>query len=460
MPFNHDPEGTRLPIKLDSTSNGEFEPVPLGPLHKAAIKLAHTNASEAAKKLGLSRRNFLTSAMGSASTLLAFNNAYAKAGLTGGFYDLNKESFLDQEIASAELLNKEFVFDVQGHFVGQNGLGRVGLGDSDKFIKDIFMDSDTDMMVLSFIPSRRNNELLTMNEATATQSIVEKMEGSHRLLLHGRVNPNQPGDLESMDELVERWGISAFKTYTQWGPNGEGFFLHDAQGTRLIERARKTGVKNICIHKGLPFSRKSYNHSLSLDVGIVAKRYPDVNFLIYHSGFITRQKEGPYDPNRKQGVDSLIKSVLDNNIPKGGNVYAELGSTWRYLSRDPDMAAHTIGKLLKYIGEDNILYGSDCIWYGSPQDQIQTFRKFQISKEFQEKYGYPDITDAIRAKIFGLNAARVYGIQMEEITRRASKDKIHKEREAYLENPDPHYLTYGPKTRREFISFRKLHGAP
>ena len=74
------------------------------------------------------------------------------------------------------------------------------------------------------------------------------MEGTHRLLIHGRVNPNQQGDLEGMDELAERWGVSAWKCYTQWGPDGRGFFLHDEEtGLRMIEKARALGVKNICV---------------------------------------------------------------------------------------------------------------------------------------------------------------------------------------------------------------------
>jgi hypothetical protein len=78
-----DPEGTRLPIKLDSTSNGEYLPVPLAPANVAANRLAHEFASRNANRLGISRRKFLISSCGAASTLLAFNQAH---GITGGFY--------------------------------------------------------------------------------------------------------------------------------------------------------------------------------------------------------------------------------------------------------------------------------------------------------------------------------------------------------------------------------------
>ncbi len=453
-----DPDGRRLPIKLDATSNGEFVPVPLDAAGRAANRLAQRWASENAGRRGLDRRRFMVSACGAASTLLAFNAANAAAGRVGGYFELDRIAAVDPDAALEQLGRAEFVFDVQGHFVGQHGLGRTALGGADQFIKDIFLDSDTDMMVLSFIPSRRERELLSIAEADQTRRIVEKMEGTHRLLLHGRANPNQPGDLEGMDELAERWGVVAWKCYTQWGPDGRGFFLHQDLGLRMIEKARSLGVRNICVHKGLPFGRRSYEHSLASDIGIVARMFPDVNFLVYHSGFIAGQREGAYDPKRGEGVEELIRSVEENGVPRNGNVYAELGSTWRFAMRDPDSAAHIVGKLVKHIGESNVLYGSDCIWYGSPQDQIQAFRSFQISERFQQKYGYPRMTPKLRAQIFGLNAARPYGIDVAEVLRRARRDAIARRRAEYRERPDPHFLTFGPKTRRQFLANLKARG--
>jgi hypothetical protein len=322
----------------------------------------------------------------------------------------------------------------------------------DEFIKDVFLDSDTDMMVLSFVPSAPDAEPLTIQAADAVRQIVDRMEGTHRLLLHGRVNPNQPEDLESMDELKERWGVSAWKTYTQFGPSGKGYFLSDDIGTQFIEKARKLGVKVVCVHKGLPFGKQSYEHSKCSDIGIVAKRFPDVNFLVYHSGFVTTVPERAYEGRGAgDGIDTLIRSLIDNGVEPNSNVYAELGSTWRFLMRDPEAAAHALGKLLKYCGENNVLWGTDSIWYGSPQDQIQAFRAFQIAPELRAKYGYPEITPKLRAKVFGLNAAKVYSISTDEIKKYTGRDRIAREKLAYLEHPEPHFLTYGPKTRREFL---------
>jgi hypothetical protein len=69
-----------------------------------------------------------------------------------------------------------------------------------------------------------------------------------------------------------------------------------------------------------------------------------------------------------------------------------------------------LGKLMKYVGEDNVVWGTDSIWYGSPQEQITAFLQFQISEAFQTQYGYPALTMERKRKILGLNAARIYGI--------------------------------------------------
>ncbi len=98
--------------------------------------------------------------------------------------------------------------------------------------------------------------------------------------------------------------------------------------------------------------------------------------------------------------------MRDAGIGPGGNVYAELGSTWRNRDARPDEAAHVLGKLLVAVGPDNILWGTDSIWYGSPQDQIEAFRAFEITPEYQERFGYPALTADVKAQILGLNAAR------------------------------------------------------
>ncbi len=480
MSEDFDPEGKRLPIKLDATSNGEFAPIPLSLPVMEANRLARERVGEAAKRLGLSRRAFLKSVCGSAATLLAINEAFAGFKKTGGFYDLPREAALDEALAEATVGGDEFIFDIQGHHVNPKGKWRrwdnhwmytlrffpqsscgedaIECFSAEHFIREVFLDSDTDMAVLSAVPAAPEDNPLSTEEAAATRAAVEAMEGRHRLLIHGLVHPNLKGQIEAMAVQKEKFGVAAWKTYTQWGPEGVGYWLDDPEfGIPFIERARELGIKIICIHKGLPLFRLKPEYGTCRDIGPVAKRYPDVAFIVYHSGYEPAKPEGPYDPaNPRSGVDILIKSLQDHGIPPNANVYAELGSTWRLVMKDPDQAAHLLGKLLKHVGESNVLWGTDSIWYGSPQDQIQAFRTFQIAERLQDQYGYPELTAGLRAKVFGLNAAKPYGISPEEIQQRNAKDRVSQVKQAYRENPEPSFATHGPRNWREFLALKRM----
>jgi len=495
MRFRHDPDGCRLPIKVDTTTNGEFAPRPLERSSRAANALASDRAGANAKRAGVSRRSFLTSTCGAASTLLAFNEAHAAAGKTGGFFDIPLAAALEPAAADTALTGREFIFDIQGHHVNPldrwrapsmitaTGLkfmpqskcdyldpdgewGHVKCFTGQAFAKEMFLDSDTDMAVLTFTPTTYEDMPLTDDEAAATRELVEAMDGNHRLLVHGRVVPNIDGDISRMAELHEQWNVSAWKTYTQASVDGsEGWWLDDEEyGAPLIQKARDTGVNVICIHKGLPLptpfmTRDNRLYGGCRDVGKAAKANPDIDFIIYHSGYDIKDKDGPFAPgDHRIGVDSLIQSLIENDIPPNSNVYAELGTTWRYLMRDPQEAAHVMGKLLKYVGEDRVVWGTDSIWYGSPQDQIQAFRTFQIAPEFREQYGYPEITPELRARIFGLNASKPYRLSTDEVQEYLGGDMVARERENYRNEPDPTFLTYGPRTRREFLDFLRLKG--
>lgn len=487
--FHHDPDGQRLPIKLDNASNGEFSPLPLSKRCVVANQQALEDADTAARKLGQDRRSFLVGACGAASTLLSLNAVNAAAGKTGSFFDIPKEARFERAAAQAAVGGDEFIFDVHGHYINPHGAWRNAVPEGarpffgfpkvqacrtadmegldyleclsgEQFVQDVFVDSDTDMMVLTFVPSRPDQEPLKIEEAEVTKQLLNRNATNSRLLVHGRVNPNQAGDLDSMDELAERWKVSAWKTYTQWGPEGVGFWLDDEDtGLPFLEKARALGVKNIAVHKGIPFGPQSYEHSRSDDIGRVAKAFPDLNFLVYHSGFVPGQSEtGFAEGAGKDGVDALVQSLIDNGIAPNSNVYADLGSTWRMWMQDPDSAAHGMGKLLKYVGEDRVVWGTDSIWYGSPQDQIQAFRAFQISEALRDQFGYPEITPELRAKVFGLNGAKPYGIDVPGALAAQASDPLAKSRLANSGAKDPHFLTFGPKSRREFLALRRAEG--
>ena len=475
-------DGPRLPIKLDSTSNGEYAPVPLAAAARHARSLAAAALEANARRVGASRRSYLVSLLGAAASLAAFNRAFAAAGKTGGAYALPDEAPFELAAAAEALAGDEFIFDVQLHHVNPQGAWRQRAGpnpfgsnmpaarackladpieclSSGALLKDVFLDSDTAMGVLSHVPGGADTNPLDFEAAGATRDAARALDGTERLLLHGRCMPTLAGELDGMEAQAARFKPAAFKTYTQFGPpdGPAGFFLDDDRhGRAFIDKARALAVRNIAVHKGLPFGPRGYEFSTARDIGPAARRHPDMTFLIYHAGFDPRVKEGAYDPNARAGVDMLVRSMLDAGRPD--NVYAELGSTWRYVMRDPDQAAHVLGKLLKTFGEDRVLWGTDSLWYGSPQDQIQAFRAFQIGAELQEKHGYPALTPALKRKVFGLNAARVYALDAGALRGRLSKDGVHKRKSEYLNDPRPSFATYGPRNRAEFLALRRLQG--
>jgi predicted TIM-barrel fold metal-dependent hydrolase len=467
-----------LPIKLGPTSNGEYSPIASTPrldwVHRESIRRADASA----RRLGLSRREFLRSSAGAATVLLTLNEVTG----CGGSYQVPKSAAEDTALADDALGGDEFIFDVQTHhvsvarewwksnepnlsaFLETTPQAKCGSSfyldcfNQDHYLKEVFLDSDTDMAVVSALWGTPEMNAILPEEAVKTRERFEKMEGSPRLLLHGVVwgkaqSPAQSA--EHMRRLVEVHKVQAFKLYPVWSPDGEGYRMDDPQtGLRLLEQGMQAGLSLFAIHKGLPVSERAFTSAI--DIGAAAKAFPGAKLLIYHSGFTPERTEGPYDPTADNGVDALIRGLKDNGIGPDGNVYAELGSVWRETLKNPDQAAHVLGKLLVHLGPDRILWGTDAIWYGSPQDQIQAFRAFQISPEFQERFGYPALTDEIKRKIFGLNAARVYGVDVAEIRRAQAFDPVSQAQSEYQNNPDPSFRTYGPRSAGELAALQRL----
>ena len=331
MSLQRESDLRRLPIKIDSTSNGEFSPVPLDAVAAYARRRAHETVEESSRRVGLPRRRYLVSLLGAAATLGALNRAFAAAGRRGGSFDIPPEAPFDLAVAQTVLGGDEFIFDVQLHHVNPQGAWRKKAGpqafrsmpnsncgqqdhiecfSSGAMLKDVFLDSDTAMGVLSHVPGGMETNPLDFEAAGATRVAANALDGSERLLLHGRCMPTLPGELEGMDAQAARYKIAAFKTYTQFGPpdGPAGFFLDDERyGTPFIERARKLGVRNIAVHKGLSFGSRGYEYSMARDIGPAAKRHADMRFLVYHSGFDTGVKEGPYDANAKAEVVCAVE---------------------------------------------------------------------------------------------------------------------------------------------------------
>ena len=432
---------------------------------------ATRDAYDHARRLGMTRREYMHTSCAAATALLALN----KLGCKGGKYEAPKEAPFEPAAAARAIDGDEFIFDVQTHFVSTDRdisnrdkpdivewLRRIpddhcpsaksvqACYSDDVFLREVFLDSDTDLAVLGALWG--DPTPTSIEEAARTPQRLAAMEGKRRLRIHGVVQPND-GPWEQvrdrMHALASEWKIDAWKLYPVWGPDGVGWMLDDELGEKTLETGLAAGVKLFAVHKGLPLAGQDPKYTRPHDVGPAAKAHPDATFLIYHSGYEHDRREGPYDPEAERGVDALIRSVKKHGV---NNVSAELGSLWREVMKHPDEAAHVLGKLMLHLGEDRILWGTDAIWYGSPQDQIQAFRAFEITPELQEKYGYPALTPERKRKIFGLNGAAVYGVDPAELRRAQRGDALSRAREEYQNHPSPSHRTYGPNTRREMLS--------
>ncbi len=439
-----------LPIRFHPVSNGEYAPLPRSALIDETLRRTLDLAADNARRANVSRRAFLRSASGMATLLTTLaacsreqravqpstpapNTSPSAAPRStaavgpGGTFELPPGSAIDDQVATTVLGGRdgELIIDVQTHLLELPAGTRAGFGlgfpqascgddpvsclGTDAWLDLVLGGSDTTVAVLSAIPVVADPDPLSTAVMDRARREAEALGCIDRVLIQGHATPTLgPLDaaLDAMSATAAEYDIAAWKAYTHEGPTWR---LDDDVGTAFCDRVRELGQTIVCVHKGLGPAAAS-----PVDVGPAAANHPDLAFCVYHSGFEADVTEGPY-PGVEAGlaaggVDRLIASAEQAGIGSGGNVYPELGSTWWNLIQRPDEAAHVLGKLLVAFGPDNVLWGTDSLWYGSPQGQIEAFRAFEITGEYQERFGYPALTAEVKAKILGLNAARLYGI--------------------------------------------------
>ena len=271
--------------------------------------------------------------------------------------------------------------------------------------------------MLTDVPnSGPSNAPIPFPDALTTQQITAGLThgGASRVFVENVIAPNVgplTATLDEMSNAAQTGPPSAFKVYTAWSPTGQGYSLEDpAIGLPTVQHAHDLGVKVFVSHKGLPLVNfdPTFNHPD--DIVAISRQFPDMEFVVYHGAWDPSHIEGPYDPNATIGIDSLLAALDGHGVPPNDNVWVDLATVWRQLLTQPDQAAHAIGKLLSRVGQQRVMWGTDAIWYGSPQPQIMALRAFQITAEFQDLYHYPALTNEVKAAIFGLNAAELFGI--------------------------------------------------
>ena len=281
---------------------------------------------------------------------------------------------------------------------------------------------------------------------------INDLAGSQRALSQSNCAPNHYWDLradrqdrvllrEQMAREVQEYGNASWKLYCHFDParTGRGFQLDDDDSAYFYEVARDLGQTTVSVHKGYASQSRRFGHLANpKDVERAALQNPDFTFVVYHSAL----KHGPtepdfarpshFDPSTGDFAWHEILMDIKRRNPTLGNVYCEIGSAFATLAiAHPVMCMHLMGKNIKHYGADRVLWGTDCVWWGSPQWCIDAFKRFQISDEICERFGYAKITEDDKARIFGLNAARIYGVDPVAARRAARSDGIGAMKAAY-----------------------------
>jgi uncharacterized protein len=414
---------------------------------RAVVRELNRLADYHGKKLGMNRREFIKSQMGLAASFIALNSVF------GHFFTVNLAEASEPDVAREQIERyaNQFIFDVQVHYVhdkfpepedllslretaeewnpdfDQEEEHTLDDIQFENFYQEVFQDSQTTVAVLSNAPNDDKKAwFLTNEQALASREKVNSRTGRRSLLAHAVFTPGQPGWMEELDKALEL-KPDAIKGYTIGDPMGESEYpwrLDDEKSVYpAFEKIQKAGIKNVCIHKGLlpeEYEKKMTPEKVSYakvdDVGPAARDWPDLNFIIYHSA-VKKMIPQTEDVNEFRETGH-IKWVTDlSEIPeKYGvkNVYAELGLVFGATCvAHPELCAGIMGTLIKGMGQDHVCWGTDSIWFGSPQWQIEALRRLEIPEPLQKQHGFTPLGVAdgeVKNMIFGENSARLYGL--------------------------------------------------
>ena len=484
-----------LPIPTRIVSNGEYMPPPQSAEQKRVEARTLELADGAAKKLGLSRRQFLAGTGGTAAALLAMNEVF------GRFFDVTPiEMFESAAWAATGAPSNLFVFDDQTHTVrgsmpGPAALRAVAQGPTTpgftanpfnpdglldelgrpwspwsptlvgapvgpdlfhvgNYIKNMFLDSQVTVAILSnvtpgtiqlpgeatprppkSIPDSMAGAILTAEQTVAVRDLVNRISGSPRLLAHGLLFPGV-GNRDYMQFQIDNYKPDSWKGYNinraakldsnpmsemqRWQLDDEAVVYPTYELITKNKDMLKTrpGFFNICVHKGLsPEAAPDPKLGHPSDVPKAAKDWPQLKFIIYHSCiqprfFYADSMQAIRSGTLRDGVPDINWTTAFAQLAAPfPNVYAEIGTTFAStVISFPTVCAHILGQLLKYVGQDRVVWGSDSIWYGSPQWQIEALWRLQIPEEMRKRWGYPELTETAKRKMLGLNSARLYGL--------------------------------------------------
>jgi uncharacterized protein len=258
----------------------------------------------------------------------------------------------------------------------------------DRLMKDLFEDGYVDHAIFqpAFLGDFYANGFGQTEEAWAlTQANPDRLTYNHNF------DPrNEQAGLDQLRRDAERFGLKGVKLYTaEWHGGSRGYKLTDRWSYRYLETAQELGITNIHIHKGptiIPLDRDAFDVA---DIDAVATDFQGLNFVVEHCG-LPRLEDFCWIATQET------------------NVHAGLAVAIPFIHTRPRYFAQIIGELMYWIGEDKIQFSSDyALW--TPKWLIEKFVDFEIPEDMTE---YAPLTTTAKKKILGLNAAKMYGLDV------------------------------------------------
>ena len=221
MPAEMLPHTTPIPTQI--ISSDEYIPAPQSEKQKEVEARLLDMSDELGKKQGLSRRAFFQSASGMAAAFVAMNDTF------GAIFDVSKAEAATPAMAQerANALKDQFIMDMHTHFLRDDtriqtfvrqreAVGKAGWNPAlvdkpqtiedlkwNNYFKEIFLDSDTKIALISSAPSDIPQDWFLTNEMTiAARERVNKEAGSKRMMAHAIFTPGQPGWLEHLEHAL------------------------------------------------------------------------------------------------------------------------------------------------------------------------------------------------------------------------------------------------------------------
>jgi len=469
------------PIPTQFVSSDEFTPLPQTARQKQVEARVKALGNELAAHQGISRRRFFQTAAGMAAAFVAMNDVY------GPIFGASRAEAATPEMANerAQGLGDQFIMDMHTHFLrddtrlegfvrSREAVGKAGWNpalagkpqtlDDLKFanyFKEVFFDSDTKVALISGSGSEEPRDWFLTNEMKAeARAKVNRLAGSTRMFSHAIFMPGMPGWMDDVDRAIDQLKPDSFKGYTVGDNTNKQLARHPwrMDDEKLLypfyEKLVKARLVNVCVHKGLypQSTTRQFPHLVAYadvrDVGKAARDWPQLNFVIYHSAF--RFAGGEWatgwaqfeQTGRVDWVTDLAEIPARYGVT---NVYGDLGQIFAQSTvAEPRLCAAMMGTLVKGLGWDHVVWGTDAVWTGSPQWQIEGLRRLEIPEDMQKRHGFAPLGPAdgpVKRAIFGETSARLYGYD-----RRAelARDRIALSRDDYRrEGPGRTNRRYG-----------------